>query len=189
MSDGLTGVLERLEVASGGETTTVGAVLDHFSGRSLGAILALIGAIAAIPIIGGIPGMSIFAAVLTILACGQALLGGDGGLWAPERVKNKQIETKRIAKAVQRAQPYAKRLDRVLKERLPFLVSKPVVALSAIVLGLTFIPLAILPMGVLAPAFGVLLLGLSLIGRDGLFALFGYGMMLGAIYLVVSFAA
>lgn len=48
------------------------------------------------------------------------------------------------------------------------------IAAIAILLSLTFYPLAIVPMGVSAPSAAIVLLSLALTARDGLLAAAGY---------------
>jgi len=52
-------------------------------------------------------------------------------------------------------------------------------------LALTMIPLALVPWGVLPPALGIVLFGVAMIGRDGVFAIAGY--VLSAVTLGVMF--
>ena len=185
--DGLTDVLDDLKVADSGGRTTVGDVLDAFENRSLGAILTVLGVVAAIPVIGGIPGMSILTGTLVLIAAGQSFIGRSS-LWAPETIRKRGIDDDKFDRAIEKARPYAERVDKWLKPRLGFLAQNQAVAICCVFLALTCYPMAVVLWGVTAPAAAVALLGLSLIGKDGIFALLGYAVTLLTLYLIWTFA-
>lgn len=187
MTDGLVDILDDLKEAGEANKISVGDVLEAFEHRSLGAILTVLGAVAALPVIGGIPGMSIFTGTLVLVSALQFFFTSHGGLWAPARVKALDVEKRKFASAVNKARPYAGKVDAVLKPRLRALANEWAVAICAVVLALTFYPLAVVPWGVMAPAVAVMMLGLSLIGRDGVFALIGYALAALTAWLIFSY--
>jgi hypothetical protein len=156
-------------------------VLAHFADRSLGVILAVFGLIALLPIIGGIPGVSITVAIVVVLAVLRTVLGG-GGIRLPGQLGDRAIERERLTRAVEKARPWTDRIDRLLKPRLVVLVGDPVsrllVAVSALFLAVTMIPLAFVPFGVTPASAGITAFGLGLIARDGVLAGLGYLMVL-----------
>ena len=175
----LTGILDTLREASEGGDLSVGDVLATLSDRSLGAVLAALGLIALIPIVGAIPGVSILVALLTLAAVGQSVLSDRPGLWAPAFVRRRAISEQSFARGAERVRPYAGWIDARLAPRLTALTGgkagRSVIAVSAALLAVSMIPLALVPWGVTAPAFGILCLGLALMTRDGALALLGYG--------------
>ena len=54
-----------------------------------------------------------------------------------------------------------------------------VISLIAIILALTFFPLGMVPFGVVAPAAIILVLGLGITARDGVFILLGLSLSFG----------
>lgn len=190
MAEGLQSVLDDLETAGDADhgEIALGEILDAFEGRSLGVLLTFFGAVAALPVIGAIPGMSIVTGGLILVAVGQSLFGGASGIWAPERLRNRRVSREELGKAVEKIRPVARRIDRLLKARLRPLASRAAVSAASVPLALAFLPLAVVPFGVQAPAMAVTLLGLSLTSRDGACALVGYAFALSTVYLLWSFA-
>lgn len=173
----LTDILDRLLEAGGNGSVSINDVLAEFQGRSLGVWLTLFGVVAALPVIGAIPGISILVAALILIAIIQTLLIG-GKMRVPGALGQREIDDDELKDAVEKSRPWAGKIDRFLKTRLTFLIhgqaAETAIAMMAGVLALSMIPLAVVPWGVQAPATGIVALGLALIGRDGLFALIGY---------------
>lgn len=170
-------VLDDLEKSGHDDAVSVGDVMEMFQHRSLGALLTVFSLLAALPVIGGIPGMSILTGSLILIAIAQSLLGG-GALWLPEAVKRREISRDTFDKGIEKARPWLQGIDRLVKPRLKVLsagrANRWLVSLACAVLAVTFYPMAFVPWGVTAPALGVLAFGLGLMGCDGLFVLAGY---------------
>lgn len=185
----LSGVLDDIDGSGGEGTVSVGDILDSFQHRSLGVLLTLFGLIASLPVIGGIPGMSILTGTLILLAVIQSFLGG-GSLWMPDFVRRRKIGRKKFEKAVEKSRPWVEWVDRLLKPRLTALTAgaaqRWTIAVAAALLAITFYPLAVVPYGVTAPALGVLALGLGLIARDGIFVLIGFALAAATAYLLYT---
>ncbi len=173
----LTNVVDRLLDQIEGETVSVGNVVDAFEDRSIGALCTIIGLIAASPLVGAIPGMSILTAALIMLAAGQFVFGRKQP-WIPDTLRKRSIDRQTLEKGVKKARPYAEWIDRYIKPRLNWLVGSRVqrrlIAAFMCILALVMIPLALVPWGVLPPALGVIVFGIALLGRDGAFAAAGY---------------
>ena len=60
------------------------------------------------------------------------------------------------------------------------------VSIVAIILSLTFFPLGMVPFGVVAPAFIILLLGLGITARDGVIVLLALSLSLGVFWGALS---
>ena len=182
-------VLDDLERTGGERTVSVGDMIDAFEHRSLGVLMTVFSLIAAIPIIGGIPGMSILTGTLILLAIGQSFVGG-GSLWMPDAVRRRSLERQKYDKALKKSRPWLERVDRVVRPRLTALSSgranRWVISIAAALLALTFYPLAFIPWGVTAPALGVLAFGLGLMARDGLFVLAGYAFSAATVYVLYA---
>ncbi|MGF1554294.1 MAG: exopolysaccharide biosynthesis protein [Paracoccaceae bacterium] len=173
----LSDVLDSLEATADDGEMRVNDVLGAFGDRSLGAILAMLGLVVMIPVFGSIPGVPTLVAVLVIAMTAQVALG-RGALQVPGRLGRASIGRERVESGIERARPWARRVDRVLSERLTVLtrgrLGRGCIAFAAVLLAVTMPPLEVVPWAALAPATGITAFGLALIARDGLFALAGY---------------
>ena len=188
-SDVLVDVLDQLAGSIEGERARVGDVIDAFDDRSAGALITVIGLIAAAPVIGAIPGMSVLTGGLILLIAGQAVAGVSPP-WVPSALRNRTMDRATLDTGTEKARPYARWVDRFVQPRLGWLVAgwgqRRMLALAVCLLALAMFPLALVPWGVQAPATGIVLLGVALIGRDGAFALGGYALAALTAYVLVS---
>lgn len=159
-----------------GDALSVGRALDVFAERSFGALLTVIAAIAALPVIGAIPGVSILTGTLIILVAAQFLIGRKSP-WIPRRLRALTIPPDKMKSAVETVKPYAGRVDDVIRPRLTALTrgaaAEAAIAVLSILLALLFYPAAVIPGGVWVPALSVMALGLALVARDGALAIVG----------------
>jgi len=182
----LSGILDDLERTGDGKSVSAGDVIEAFQHRSLGVMMAVFGLIAAMPIIGGIPGVSIVIGSLILIAIGQTALGG-GTLWMPNIVRQQEFQRDKFNDALQMSRPWIAWVDHLVRPRLSMLAAGPInrwiISLAAALLAFTFYPLEIVPWGVTVPALGILAFGLGLMACDGLFVLLGYVFSAGTAYL------
>lgn len=173
-------IIDDLHDTADGGAVTVGSILDAFENRPLGVLLALLGMLASIPVIGGLPGAPVVLCGFILAAIGQSVFA-EGGLWAPARLRAVEIDSDRIEGAADKAKPWARRIDAVVKERLAWLatgrIAHGVIVACSAILALAFVPLGLVPWGVLVPAMAIAAFGLALTGKDGVFALFGYALV------------
>lgn len=186
----ISSVVDDLAEAGRGDYVSIGDVLDAFQHRSLGVLLTVFSLIAALPVVGGIPGVSLVAATLILLAVGQSVLGG-GPLWMPAVVRRRKIGREKLRRGLAIARAPLEWIDALLRPRLKIFVvgrlNRWIVTLDAVLLAIAFFPLDLIPYAVTAPAFGVLALGLGLIACDGLMILVGYGLTAATGYLLLLF--
>lgn len=175
----LSRVLDDLERSGRNGAASIGGILDTFQHRSLGVLLTLFGLVAALPIIGDIPGMSILLGTLILIVVAENIVG-RGTLWMPEFVRRREIGRDRFETGIRKARPWVEWVDHLLKPRLAALAAgrtnRWIISVASAVLAITFYPLAFVPFGVTAPALGVLALGLGLMACDGLLVLSGYAL-------------
>lgn len=162
-------VFEKLEGrASDQEMVNVGDILDAFGRRAHGPVLFIIGVLIVSPL-GAIPGASILFALIVILIAGQYALR-DQPPWLPSSLTQRRVRAEKARSALQKTQPYARKLELLLSERRASLTQSPWTWLWAIVLvGLACVmfPLALIPGGVVAPGAIITLMGLAITARDG----------------------
>jgi len=182
----LTELLDDLVRSSENGTLSVGNVVSAFEDRSFGALATVIGLIAALPIIGAIPGVSIVAGALILLIAGQYLAGRNHP-WVPRFLRDRDVDDKKLEKAVEKAKPTTRWIDKYVKRRLDWLVAgslqRRIIALAMCVLALAMMPLALVPWGVQPPATAIVFLGVAILGRDGYFAAAGYVLILVTAYV------
>lgn len=186
----LADVLDRLKDKTDGDNVSVGDVMDAFEDRSFGAVVTVIGLVAAMPVIGAIPGMSILTGLLILLIVGQYLIGRDHP-WIPSTLEARSIERDKLLSGVKKVRPYAKWVDGYVYPRLEWLVrgSAQRYIIAAIIgfLALTMYPLAFVPWGVQAPATAIVLFGVAMMGRDGVFAAVGYALTAVTLVIMIYF--
>jgi hypothetical protein len=148
-------------------------VLHAFAGRGFGPILVLIGLIVVTPL-GAIPTVPTIMAVLLFLIAIQRLIGRRRP-WIPRQLRERSVDQHRLIRALDKAQPWARRVDYVIKPRLTFLfgpVIDYVLAAIGVLLALLMPPLEFIPFAGAIPGLATLMLGLALTAHDGLLALF-----------------
>lgn len=172
-------ILDHLGAAETGDTVSVDDVLGAFEDRSSGVLVTMLGLLAALPIIGSVPGMSIATGALILLALAHSALGG-GRLTLPGRIGRLRIGRKAFDKGLEKGRAITDRIDRVLRPRLLVLtetmVARMAIKIAIAFLALTMFPLAFVPYGVTPAAVGIVAFGLALIARDGAMAVVGYVM-------------
>lgn len=173
-------ILDSLKRAEHGETVSVNDVLAAFDDRSSGVLITMLGLLAALPVIGAIPGMSISTGLLLLAVLAHSMFGG-GGLRMPGRLGRLSIKRERFERGLERGRKLTDPVDRLVDQRLTVLTgtkaARAALKAAVAVLAVTMFPLAFVPWGVTAPAVGIVAFGIALIARDGLFALIGYAMI------------
>ena len=167
-------ILDRVEHRAVTPRVSVAEIMDALGHRAYGSVYLFLALITLTPI-GAIPGLSgITGTILVLLALQQ--IGRRKHPWLPRRVLNLSMERGRFETSVDRAKPLADRLDRYIRPRLAIFARRPfrlAAALVVVCLGLSMIVLEPIPFGADVPAAAVLLLGIGLTARDGLFILLG----------------
>ena len=175
---GLNGLLEELDREIVGDIS-LGSILEHFNSRGFGPLVVLPALLVLLPT-GAIPGVPTTCALFIVLIAGQLLLGRRTP-WLPKRLADFSFDHTRLTHGVQRVRPWTLRIDRLLKPRLRFMTqgfAYRAIAILAIALALTMVPLELVPFAAALPAVTLLLLGLGLIGEDGLVILLALLVML-----------
>jgi len=153
----------------GEERVSFGDILGTVGRRSYGPLILLIGLFAVSPLTV-VPGMTWFAAAITLLIAGQMLIGRRNP-WLPGKALAMSMPRRLLVKGVDKARPVAKAIDLLLKPRLTFLTQPPlvnVIALMVIAAALVTFPLGLVPGGPVMPSIAVFLFGLGITARDGL---------------------
>jgi hypothetical protein len=166
------------ETVENHDTISVDELVDRFGGRALGALLLVFGLLCSLPLPPG--GTTVFGAPLVLLA--PQLMFGRRSPWLPARVRRRSFETRHLKKGLDQVLPWLKRLEGVSRPRLSALFSGPGQRLVGLVCTVFAIVLILpIPLGNILPAASVSVLSLSLVQRDGVLALLGYGLAVASV--------
>lgn len=161
---------------------TVGHLMEHFGGRALGGLLLIFGLACTLPLPPG--GTTIFGAPLVLLA--PQLVFGSRQPWLPAKVRRGSIATADLKRGLPRVLPWLERVEAVSRPRLSFLfgpIGDRLIGLTCTLLALVLI--LPIPLGNILPAAAVTVLALALVQRDGVLALFGYGLAAASVTVLV----
>lgn len=188
-SQGLEELIDRIRlIDSDLDPVALETVLSQIGRRSFGAIMLFAGLIVLAPLIGDIPGVPTLAGLLVAIAALQLLVGRTY-FWLPNFLLKRSVPHQRLEQTLNFMQPPARVMDRFLRRRLEFFTRSVVTrAIAAAALGvalvmplLELIPFSANLAGIALSAFGV-----SLIARDGLFALISLIVTVGVFGLIGS---
>ncbi len=163
------------------ETTTIKELLDIFHERGFGFILFIIALPAALPI----PALginTIIALPLLILTAQQAM--GRHIVWLPKSWKARSVSKAKVEGFIETANPWVKRMEFFVRPRLSFMtqgIFSNLIGVAGMVMSLCVaIPL---PLTNTVPAFGIALMAIGVLMRDGL-AVLG-GMFVGILWVTI----
>lgn len=182
---GFTGLLDALLQETSGEHVTLGQLMDIAGRRTFGPVILLLGFISISPLTI-VPGANWLVAAVTLLFAVQ-LMFGRRHPWLPKKLLNTQFPRPFLEKSVNASRKVAHVADSLTSPRLVFLTEPPFVigvAIACIVAALATFPLGLIPLGPVLPGVSIVLLGIGMTARDGVFlglatfALAGAGMLL-----------
>jgi len=177
----LQSVLDLIETTlDGAESVDLKTVVEAFGNRAFGPVMVLCGLCMMTPL-GAIPGIPPAFGVIVIVFAMQ-LLFRRRTPWMPEIIRKVKIPADRLLKVQAKVRPVLAKVDGIISPRLQWAATGPmqvVISLIAIILALTFFPLGMVPFGVVAPAAIILILGLGITARDGVFILLGLSLSFG----------
>lgn len=181
-------ILDRLdELADEKDEVSLGQTIEAFGSRSYAPFLVILPLIDISPV-GSIPGLPTLLALVIVLTAGQ-LLFGRTHMWLPGFLANRSLKSEKVAKAVKKLRPVAKRMDKWFHGRLPALTQGPMVRVAAaaiIMLTLAVPPLELLPMATTAPMAAIAAFGMALLVKDGLLMIVAFVAAAGAIAAAVG---
>lgn len=167
------------------DKTSLGKVIERFENRGFGPLLLVPALVALLPT-GAIPGVPTICGITLFFICIQVAIGQKSP-WLPRTLKEKEVDSDKLESAIDKAKPYVRKTEKLLKPRLTFLSDTPaknVVAAYCAIAALCMIPLEALPFAVALPAFALCITALGMTNRDGVFLTIGMTLQLGTGYLV-----
>jgi hypothetical protein len=166
-----------------GEQPSVEDIISALGPRSFGIVLVLFG----LPNLLPVPGLPILCGFIIGIIAFQMVIGKDH-LLLPPWVGRRRLKRGDLARVVGRATPTLRTVESAMRPRWLALTSP---ALSRVI-GVLLLILATALMapipffGGIAPGFAVILLGLGLAERDGLFIVFGTVTSVFAVLLTIT---
>jgi hypothetical protein len=105
------------------------------------------------------------------------MLVGFQTLWLPRFIDDRQMSRAELARAFSKLLPWLERIEQVSRPRLVFMFGPVGDRLIGLVCTLlSFVLILPIPLGNLLPALTIAVLAFSMVQRDGLLALVGYGL-------------
>ncbi len=167
--------LKQAEAIAAGPKVKVSELEKHFSGRAFASIIAIL----CLPFLQPVPvpGLSVAFGLVIALLGARLIVGRAEAL--PGFLSRREINGTKFRRVLSGAQVLFHRLDPLFRRRLQLLVVPPLgrlvgvgCVLGGVAMALPLPPVVLFSNGL--PAFGVLLLCLGWIERDGLFVLCGH---------------
>ena len=161
---------------------SVAHIVEYFGPRAFGAVLFVF----AIPNVFPLPPGSTTVLGMPLLIIAPQLAFGRRRLWIPDRLGRLSIDGGVLASICRRAAPWVARGERLTTRRLGFMFGAVGDAGIGIICSLLAAVLILpIPLGNMVPALAIATLAFSLVQRDGLLALAGYGLALASVALLV----
>lgn len=174
-------LLDRIEAGAADRShVSIGEMMDSVGRRTFGPVVLLVGLILVTPL-SGVPGMPSLMGLLTLLTLGQVLMGRTH-FWLPGWLAQRQIPRKKLVQGLELLRPPARRIDRLIRPRLTPLVKGPglyVMALACMIISVALPATEVVPFSASIAGLALMTFGLSIISKDGLLALFAWGIALG----------
>ncbi|MBI1360843.1 MAG: exopolysaccharide biosynthesis protein [Alphaproteobacteria bacterium] len=168
-----------------GDTVTLGDLLEIVGRRSFGPVILVLGLVALSPL-SIVPGITWAVAAVTLIFSVQILLGLKH-IWLPSGLLRLSVTRDQLKAAVRAGAPAAHVADRLTAPRLVFLTHPPFVVVTALVCvlaALVTFPLGLVPLGPVLPGISIVLLGVGMTARDGLFLALSLVALIGPVVLL-----
>ena len=165
-----------------GERLTVREIMAVLQDRAFALLIVLLGLPNCLPMPPPIP---LVCGLLLALVAVQILFGREAP-WLPRQLMNRSMARTDVERAVGRAVPVFRRLERISRPRMTFLDTPIAMRLMGAVILILSVGLLFAPpfVGQIPLGLAVCLVGLGLVERDG-FVVVG-GLLIGSIGLTLS---
>jgi hypothetical protein len=180
------GLVNSLVTETSGETVTLGQLMDIMERRSFGAVILLLGLIAISPLTI-VPGATWLVATVTLLVSIQLLFGAKHPV-LPKKLLGLSMKRSQLVGVAAAARKTAHTADALTAPRLEWLTRPPfvfAVALICVAASLITYPLGLIPFGPVLPGVSIVLMGVGLTAKDGVFLLLS-GLALGGAAMLLA---
>ena len=177
-------ILKDIETACDGERISIDDLLEAFHERGFGFFLFIFALPAALPLpaigVGTILGIP-----LVFLTAQQAI--GRHTIWFPEKFRKKSMKRENVISLIEKALPWTLRIEKFIKPRLNFVTQgsfSRMIGVCGFIMALSVcVPL---PLTNTVPSFGIALMSVGILMRDGLAVL--AGALIGIIWVLVLYS-
>ena len=160
-------------------TPTLGGLLDRLQRRGFGSVWLVLAFVSVTPL-AAIPGVPALVGLVLAVFSVQMVMGFQRP-WLPDRLMKVDVTQKRIDQFLKYAVPITTKLSKFIYPRLTFMalgvVPSLVLAIAAILIGLTMIVLGFLPFAPFILGLPFFLLALAFTAEDGLLMIIGYALL------------
>ncbi|MEM6811443.1 MAG: exopolysaccharide biosynthesis protein [Pseudomonadota bacterium] len=177
----LSDLLNDLSLVFTKEKISVNDLIIAFHERGFGFFLFFFALPAALPL----PGLGINTLIaLPLLILTFQIAMGRENIWMPQSIQKKEFQKKTLDKWIAKSMPFIKAIEYFIKPRMGFLTQKGVSNIVGVAAFVMAIYVAIpLPLTNTVPSFGLALIGIGLMMRDGL-AILG-GLLIGLLWIAL----
>ncbi len=177
-------ILKDIETACDGERISIDDLLEAFHERGFGFFLFIFALPAALPLpaigVGTILGIP-----LVFLTAQQAI--GRHTIWFPEKFRKKSMKRENLLALIDRALPWTIRIEKFIKPRLNFVTQgsfSRMIGVCGFIMALSVcVPL---PLTNTVPSFGIALMSVGILMRDGIAVL--AGALIGIIWVILLYS-
>lgn len=166
--------------------TSITDILEAFHERGLGMILILFATPMALPIPVP-PGINVLLATPLIFLTLQQAMGAHT-VWLPVKIKRKDMDSEKLKNMLQKTLPFLRKIEFLLRPRLSWITNDGAsrfMGVLGFIMALTVcIPV---PLTNTVPSFGIALMAMGFMTRDGLAVL--SGALIGTAWVVMLAAA
>jgi hypothetical protein len=181
----LSDLLQDLQDQIKGESISLKALLEAFHERGFGFFLFLFALPAALPV----PAFGINAIIalpLLLLTAQQAI--GRHTIWIPQKFKEKTLSKRKVEAFIGSATPWIKRIEFFIRPRFSSITQGHASKLIGILGFLMALAVSIpLPLTNTVPSFGIAVMAIGILMRDGLAVIVGAFIGTMWVILLVSF--
>lgn len=161
---------------------SLGDILDMFHERGFGLPLFILSLPMALPIPVP-PGINVILALPLLLLTFQQILAREH-IWLPTRLQDKSISASKFSSILTKSIPFVSKIEILLRPRLQFITSglcSRFIGLAGFIMALAIcVPI---PLSNTVPSFGIALMALGVLTRDGVAVL--TGMIVGVLWVVI----
>ncbi|ESQ91493.1 exopolysaccharide biosynthesis protein ExoD [Asticcacaulis sp. AC460] len=177
-------IVSELVARLDGDRVSVGDLLGHLEGRALGLILLILSLPICIP---NVPGISTLFGLLLIGPALQMIFGAKS-LWMPGFVKKWSFKGEHLRGALKACGAILRKIEVLAKPRMRAMTRRPAMIYAGVqTLVMALILILPMPGANIIPGVAVVLTGLGVLQRDGLFILLSIPVAAGAMAWVVIF--
>lgn len=174
-------IMLELSGLGSGEKITLVQMLEYMRGRAFGMVMILMSILSLIPNLLG----HVIATGFLLVILGFQMALGFTHIHLPKRILRMSFSRSSIKKTMEVAAPKIAFVEKLLKPRFIFITED----IGKRIIGIIVIPLSLLilipfPLSNVIPSFGILVLSLGLIEKDGVVVLIGILISTSAIILI-----